>query len=132
MRSGERSRRIVLPEAAEAEWNGAMRKAVTMLVLGAAVAVGLAGTPAGGQTPESSAPPSVAAAGPTMLELSVRRQLIQRGFIGVDMSRLSRHEVAMLFLTLNQGSTDPSVRAGIDVILSGCSATIGIPRRPHC
>jgi hypothetical protein len=53
-----------------------------------------------------------------MLELSVKRQLVRRGILDAHLSRLSRHEVAMLFL--------------IDFILRGCSATIGIPRRPHC
>lgn len=106
-----------------------MRKTFTTLVLGVALAVGVSGMPASGQAPGSR----TEAASPAMLELSVRRQLVRRGILDADLSRLSRHEVAMLFLTLNQESSfSPTVRSRIDFILRGCSATIGIPRRPHC
>jgi hypothetical protein len=105
-----------------------MRKIFTILVLGVALAAGGSGMPASGQAPASR----TAAANPTMLELSVQRQLRQRGIVSVDTSRLSRHEVAMLFLTLNQGSSSSAVRARIDFILTGCSATIGRLLPAHC
>jgi hypothetical protein len=129
MLGGEGPRRIDFPEALAAERTGTMRKTFTILALGLSLAVGVSGMPASGQAQGTR----IEAAGPTMLELSVKRQLIRRGYYNVDTSRLSRHQVAMLFLTMNQGSSfGPAASAQIALILRGCSATIGRLLPPHC